>query len=70
VASTDLPYTVPNLFGIAGLSCGYDAYDAVVPAAYEAPFAFTGEIKQVVLDVSGELLVDDERDLERLMVQQ
>jgi arylsulfatase len=61
---------VPNLFGIAGLSCGYDACDAANPADYEAPFTFTGEIKQVVLDVSGEVLVDDERDLERLMVQQ
>jgi arylsulfatase len=70
VGNVDLPHTVPNLFGIAGLSCGYDAYDAVNPDDYAAPFTFTGEIKQVVLDVSGEVLVDDERDLERLMVQQ
>ena len=51
VASVDLPYTVPNLFGIIGLCCGRDATDSVVPGDYQAPFAFNGEIKSVTLDV-------------------
>ena len=49
---------MPNLFGIVGLSCGYAAYDSVDPAAYLAPFWFTGTIYQVVLDVSGDAHVN------------
>jgi arylsulfatase len=70
VASKDLPVTVPNAFGIIGLSCGYDAADAVNPDDYSAPFSFTGEIGEVVLDVSGDVIVDDEADLKRLMAEQ
>ncbi|WP_440955260.1 sulfatase-like hydrolase/transferase [Methanosarcina sp. Mfa9] len=70
VASKDLPYTVPNLFGIIGLSCGYDAADSVHPEEYRAPFTFTGRIRQVELDVSGELIKDDEADLKRMMTEQ
>ena len=70
VASVDLPHTVPNLFGIIGLSCGRDATDSVSPRDYAKPFAFDGEIEAVTLDVSGEVIVDDESELERLMAQQ
>jgi arylsulfatase len=31
VTSRNLPHTVPNLSGIIGLSCGYDAADSVPP---------------------------------------
>ncbi|KKH50731.1 sulfatase-like hydrolase/transferase [Methanosarcina sp. 1.H.A.2.2] len=44
VASRDLPYTVPNLFGIIGLSCGYDSVDSVNLEEYRAPFTFTGRL--------------------------
>jgi len=70
VANAEFPYTVPQLFGIIGLSCGYDAADSVVPEDYKAPFAFTGEISQVVIDVSGELIQDDEAELKKLMAKQ
>jgi arylsulfatase len=70
VASVDLPYTTPNTFGVLGLSCGYAHFDSVDPSVYEAPFPFTGEIKQVVVDVSGDVLIDDEAELNRLMGQQ
>jgi arylsulfatase A-like enzyme len=70
VANIDLPHSVPNLFGIMGLSCGYDAVDSVNPDDYKAPFTFTGEIEEVVLDVSGEVIKDDEAELKRLMSQQ
>jgi arylsulfatase A-like enzyme len=66
----ELPHTVPNLFGIVGLSCGYAAYDSVDPSRYEAPFTFTGEIDRVVLDITGELLVHPEAEMTRLMTQQ
>lgn len=65
-----LPHTVPNLFGIVGLSCGYAAYDSVDPAAYAAPFAFTGTIHRVVLDVTGESLLHPEAEMTRMMTQQ
>ena len=66
----EVPYTIPMTFGVLGASCGYAAFDSVNPEVYEAPFRFTGEIKQVVIDVSGELLQDDEAELKRLMTQQ
>ena len=59
VANTEIPITTPILFGLEGLSCGYDAGAAVVPT-YTSPFTFTGTIKKVTVDVSGELFVDDD----------
>ncbi|MFV1990049.1 MAG: arylsulfatase, partial [Acidimicrobiales bacterium] len=70
VASADLPYTVPNLFGIVGVTCGRDGTDSVVPEDYPAPNNFTGEIASVTIDVSGELTTDNEAELQRLMAQQ
>ena len=70
VGNLEIPYSTPNLFGVLGASCGYAAFDSVNPAVYEAPFHFSGEIKQVVIDVSGEVIKDDEAELKRLMTQQ
>ncbi|NOR90561.1 MAG: hypothetical protein GQ524_09935 [Anaerolineales bacterium] len=47
-----------------------DATDLVVPAEYQAPFAFKGEIESVTLDVTGILIVDHESELRRIMAQQ
>ncbi len=47
-----------------------NAYDAVDPSAYEAPFAFTGTLHRVVLDLSGELTVVPEAEMNRLMAEQ
>jgi arylsulfatase len=66
----ELPHTVPNLFGVIGMSCGYAAYDTVDPDAYLAPFAYTGEIHDVVLDITGESLVHPGAEMTRLMVEQ
>ncbi len=66
----ELPYTVPNLFGVVGLSCGYAAYDSVDPSRFEAPFTCTATIHEVVLDVTGELSVHPEAEMTRLMTQQ
>jgi arylsulfatase len=70
VGNLEVPYTVPMTFGVLGASCGYAAFDSVNPEVYEAPFRFTGEIKQVMIDVSGEVIKDDEAELKRLMTQQ
>ena len=58
------------MLGVLGASCGYAAFDTVNPDSYQAPFRFTGKINQVVIDVSGEVIQDDEAELKRLMTQQ
>lgn len=69
VGNTEFPTTVPILFGIEGLSCGYDFGEAV-SHEYHAPFTFTGEIHDVTVDLSGELIKDDEAAVRVLMAQQ
>ena len=69
VASTEFPYTVPLLFELEGLSCGYD-FGAPAGAGYEPPYTFTGTLHSVTFDVSGELIADDEAEVARLMAQQ
>ena len=70
VASTDVPYTVPNLFSIIGLSCGRDGIDSVSPDDYPAPNPSRTTIHSVTLDVSGDVIVDSDSELQRLMSQQ
>jgi hypothetical protein len=69
VGNADIPVTVPIIFGIEGLSCGYDFGEAVTDN-YRAPFRFTGLIKKVTVDVSGELIIDDEAEVAQLMALQ
>ena len=70
VGNLEIPYSTPNMFGVLGLSTGYAAFDSVDPAMYQIPFTFTGELKQVVVDVSGEVIKDDETEIKRMMTQQ
>jgi arylsulfatase A-like enzyme len=66
----DLPITIPLDIGITeGLACGRDEGSSVT-TRYRAPFAFTGELEQVVVDVSGELIQDDEATQRSLMAHQ
>jgi arylsulfatase len=69
VGNSDFHVTVPITFGIEGLSCGYDFGEAVTHD-YDAPFAFTGLIKRVTIDVSGDLIQDDEATVRQLMARQ
>jgi arylsulfatase len=69
VGNTEFPTSTPILFGIEGLSCGYDFGEAVTHE-YHTPFSFTGMIKQVTVDMSGELIEDDEAKMRVLMAQQ
>ena len=70
VGNVEIPYSTPNMFGVLGASCGYAAYDSVGPDTYSAPYSFTGDIAQVVIDVSGDVIEDEEAELKRLMTQQ
>lgn len=65
----DFPYTTPLLFELEGLSCGYD-FGAPATEGYQPPFTFTGTIHTVTVEVSGELIRDDDADIARLMAQQ
>lgn len=49
-----IPRTVPIAFTLAGegLCCGWDNGEPV-SAEYESPFRFTGQIRRVIVDVSG-----------------
>jgi hypothetical protein len=69
VANAELPHTTPLIFELEGLSCGYD-FGAPAGEGYAPPFPFTGSIHSVTVDVSGELIADDEGELRRLMAQQ
>ena len=70
VASIDMPYSILNMWGTEGLTCGYDGGDRVAPEEYSGVFPFTGTIKRVTLDLSGELIPDSEADMKIAMARQ
>ena len=66
----DLPVTIPLDIGITdGLSCGRDEGSAVT-TDYRAPFAFTGELEKIVVDVSGDLIEDKGAEMRSVMAHQ
>ncbi len=70
VGSVDMDVTVPLLFSIEGLSIGRDYGDSVDHANYMPTFLFTGSIKQVVFDLSGDAIKDAEAETRRAMSHQ
>ena len=70
VASLDMPYSVLNMFGTQGMTCGYDGGEPAAPEEYEGTFRFTGTIQRVTVDVSGELIQDSEAELKIAMMRQ
>ena len=70
VASIDMPHSVLNLYGTEGLTCGYDGGDHVAKDEYSDAFPFTGTIKRVTLDLSGELIEDSEAEMKIAMMRQ
>jgi arylsulfatase len=66
----EIPLTMPLSLGLGGgIQCGTDAGATVVPH-YKSPFAFTGTIHSVTVDVSGELIHDPEAEMRRVMARQ
>lgn len=51
------------------MSCGHNPGSPVTPA-YASPFKFSGRLEQVVVDVSGDLIVDPEAELRSHMARQ
>ena len=69
MAQADFPVTTPLLFNPGGMTCGANPGSPVVPD-YAAPFRFNGVLEQVVLDLSGEMIVDHESDMRAAMARQ
>jgi len=70
VGQADFPYTVPIAMGITGgWSVGADPGAPVAPF-YDPPFAFTGTIYSVTIDLSGEVIKDDEAEFKMQMARQ
>lgn len=62
VGAAEVPVTTPFAFNPGALTCGANPGSSVTPD-YTSPFAFTGTIDHVTVDVSGELIKDDEAEL-------
>jgi hypothetical protein len=63
VAQGKLPYTVPNRLGQGGaMLVGQDTGSPVNPE-YKSPFKFTGKLKRVIVDLSGEAVTDHEAEM-------
>ncbi|MEK8225577.1 hypothetical protein NKG05_04760 [Oerskovia sp. M15] len=55
-----MPHTVPNIFSTEGLTCGHDGGSRVAPEHYQDAFTFTGTLKRVTIDLSGDDLIPDD----------
>ncbi len=69
VGRGDIPRTCPTSTGLEPLDCGQDT-QTPVSNAYESPFAFTGTIERVVLEVQGKQPVSDPDSDERAALSQ
>jgi arylsulfatase len=70
VGQLEMAVTTPVSYGIgAGLSVGADV-GSPITSDYKAPFRFTGKLYTVKVDVSGELILDDELTMRRIMARQ
>ena len=59
------------MLGLAsGVAVGADPGSPVTLDAYDAPFGFTGLIHTVAIDVSGDLIVDEEAQMRMVMARQ
>jgi arylsulfatase len=68
--SVDMDVTVPFLFSIEGISVGHDYGDSVDHANYKPTFPFTGTVKRVTFDLSGDAIKDAEAETRRAMSKQ
>jgi arylsulfatase len=70
VGSADLPWTTPNRLAQGGaMLVGADEGSSINPE-YKPPFHFTGTIKRVIVDVSGEHVEDYETKMRVFLAKQ
>src|SRR5689334_8090328 len=69
VAQEQFPVTTPIGFNPGGLTCGANPGSAVT-TDYIAPFRFTGTLRTVTVDLSGELITDTGSEMRMAMARQ
>ena len=70
VGQGDMPLTMPLSLGLGGgIVCGADTGSPVWDK-YKPPFKFTGTLYSATVDVSGELIKDDEQVLKAILARQ
>lgn len=70
VGEGKLPVTVPLIFGLgAGLTVGR-ATGSPITSRFKNPFAFTGTIHEVIVDVSGDATIDKESEMRTVLAHQ
>jgi arylsulfatase len=70
VGQADIALTIPLSLGLGGgIVCGADTGASVTPD-YKPPFKFTGTLYGVTVDVSGDLIKDEESEFRRIMARQ
>ncbi|MGD0231073.1 MAG: arylsulfatase [Syntrophorhabdales bacterium] len=70
VGQGDIPLTMPLAIGLCGgIVCGADTGSPVWDK-YQPPFKFTGKLYSATVDVSGELIKDNEHDLKVILARQ
>jgi len=70
VGQVEMAVTTPLSFGLGGgVAVGADV-GSPITSDYRAPFPFTGKLYTVTVDVSGELIKDDEMTMKRIMARQ
>jgi hypothetical protein len=62
--------TVPLAFGLGGGFVVGRSVGFPISSRFENPFEFTGTIHDVVVDVSGDLIVDKELEMRTVMARQ
>jgi arylsulfatase len=69
VAEEQAPVTTPFALNPGALTCGVNPGSPVTPD-YPSPFRFTGTLRSVVIDVSGDLITDSESEMRMAMARQ
>ena len=70
IGQTEFPYTTPLSLGLTGgITVGVDPGAPVAPF-YETPFEFTGTLKSVTFDVSGDVIEDKEAEMRQILARQ
>ena len=70
VGQLEMPITTPMSYGLGGGFCiGLDT-GSPVTSDYKAPFPFTGKLYKVTVDVSGQLIEDDDLTMRKIMARQ
>lgn len=68
-AAAEAPVTTPFIINPGALTCGANPGSPVTPA-YRSPFRFTGTLRTVTVDVSGDLITDSESEMRVAMARQ